>query len=68
MKAIFKGTNGSEGFKAGIEYNIKIEIFPDDGTVHINTYDGKDCIYGSLNAFTDNWDCRHKHTPKIVLD
>lgn len=60
VKAIFKGTDGSLGYKHNMEYVLKIKIL-EDKSINIETEQGNNkCDYSSFIRFMDNWDCIRK--------
>lgn len=56
VKAIFKGQNGSLGYETDKEYTLKIVQLADNILIEDQKIDGKECQYGSVVAFLNNWD------------
>lgn len=57
VKAIFKGTDGSLGYKIKTEYTLV--VYHEAGQhIQIEDADGtaEQCHYGSMVAFIKNWD------------
>lgn len=59
LKAIFKGTDGSLGYRHNVEYVLKVNIL-EDKSISIETEVGNKCDYSSFIRFMDNWDCIRK--------
>ncbi len=62
IKAVFKGKNGSCGYKNGMEYKLRIWQHSENGhrNIAIDLADKPDanyCEYASVIAFLTNWDC-----------
>lgn len=56
IRAKFKGTNGSLGYKTDKEYQLKFWVIPTHG-VSIQNSDGTGyCPYSKLKTFLDNWE------------
>ncbi len=57
VKAIFKGADGSLGYKARTEYTLVVHH---EAGMHIQVEDvegtAQRCDYGSMVAFMKNWD------------
>ena len=57
IKAIFKGQDGSCGYKTNHEYEIHVEhSMGTTITIHNQSGTGY-CEYSSMIAFLNNWDC-----------
>jgi len=69
VKAIFKGQDGSVGYKNGQEYTLTVWQHPPSNNGHHsyivieripNHAEGGYCEYETIGSFLSNWDCiRH---------
>lgn len=58
LKAKFRGTDGSLGFKKGLNYNLEFQTNSSgDGSIQIRTTTKLVlvCAYGSVYSFFGNW-------------
>lgn len=60
LKAKFRGTDGSMGFKKGLNYNISFErpylgTMPNQVEILTTTKPLLKCEYSSVETFFDNW-------------
>lgn len=54
VKAVFKGQDGSLGYKTNMEYTLRIK---EHVLIIIERLDGEGkCEYGTIVSFLDNWD------------
>jgi len=57
VKAIFKGTDGSEGYRYNMEYTLLI-IHKKGEEIRIERMERTGVVlYDSMKAFLSNWDC-----------
>ena len=57
---IFKGTNGSCGFRTGKRYTVNIDIVGKQLWLTAEGEKGKKfCPYGSMEALLRNWDLKY---------
>jgi len=62
VKAIFKGADGSCGYKHGMEYELTVWQHSENGNrnIAIELADKPDenyCEYETIIGFCNNWDC-----------
>jgi hypothetical protein len=62
VKAVFKGADGSCGYKHGMEYELTVWQHSESGhsNIAIELADKPDknyCEYESIVSFLQNWDC-----------
>jgi len=57
VKAIFKGQDGSCGYKHNSEYELT--MWQHNNVIEIERYndDNGNCEYSTVLTFFDNWDC-----------
>lgn len=56
IKAVFKGADGSCGYKTGNEYTLVVRHKTNEFIQIEETEGGGWCEYGSIISFLENWD------------
>ncbi len=59
IRAIFKGSNGSLGYRTGRTYNLTVEVLPNNRILILpesaKPSNPSPCGYSNLSTFFNNW-------------
>jgi len=56
MNAVFKGKNGSLGYKTNEEYNLFVDFY--NNHISIEGKHAEYCLYSSIGALVRNWEIK----------